>query len=233
MQDRWTSADGSIDLRLGRWQDVLADVDACDAVVSDPPYSDRTHDGALDATTLERGVKGYASWSESDAVGFLSSWMPRTRSWCVVQTDDVLAPAMRAWLEDFGRYTFPIVPVLQQQPRVSGDGPGSPGHFLVVSRPREKRFLSWGSLPCWYEAPREGSFVRGGKPLGLMRAIIRDYTRPGDLVVDPFCGGGTTALACAMDGRRCITSEMDPATFEIARKRLSRGYTTDLFSASK
>lgn len=60
------------------------------------------------------------------------------------------------------------------------------------------------------------------------RAIVRDYTKPGDLVVDPFCGGGTTALACAIEGRCCITSEMDPATFELARKRLERGFTRDM-----
>jgi DNA modification methylase len=91
--------------------------------------------------------------------------------------------------------------------------------------------LKWGSLPPWYEsAPERSVGVMGGKPLGLMRAIVRDYTRPGDLVVDPFCGGGTTALACAIEGRRCITSEMDPKTFELARKRLEKGYTTDMFS---
>lgn len=55
-----------------------------------------------------------------------------------------------------------------------------------------------------------------------MRAIVRDYTKPGDLVVDPFCGGGTTALACAYESRRCITSEMDPDTYALAVKRLER-----------
>jgi 23S rRNA G2445 N2-methylase RlmL len=33
------------DLRLGRWQDVLADVTECDAVITDPPYGERTHSG--------------------------------------------------------------------------------------------------------------------------------------------------------------------------------------------
>jgi site-specific DNA-methyltransferase (adenine-specific) len=61
----------------------------------------------------------------------------------------------------------------------------------------------------------------GAKPLTLMRAIVRDYTRPGDLVLDPFCGSGTTALACRMEGRRCLTIERDANTVEIARRRLS------------
>jgi site-specific DNA-methyltransferase (adenine-specific) len=62
-----------------------------------------------------------------------------------------------------------------------------------------------------------------------MRALVRDYSRPGDLIVDPFCGSGTTALAAASEGRRCITSEELPAHHEIARKRFARGYTPDLF----
>jgi site-specific DNA-methyltransferase (adenine-specific) len=37
-----------------------------------------------------------------------------------------------------------------------------------------------------------------------MRAIVRDYSRPNDLVVDPFSGGGTTCLSARMEGRRTI-----------------------------
>ena len=70
--------------------------------------------------------------------------------------------------------------------------------------------------------------VVGGKPLALMAAIVRDYSRPGDLIVDPFCGSGTTALAAAMEGRRCITSEEKPEHYAIAKRRLDRGYQPGL-----
>ncbi len=62
-----------------------------------------------------------------------------------------------------------------------------------------------------------------------MRLIVRDYSRPGDLIVDPYAGSGTTLLAAAMEGRRCIGAEMDPKTWKLAGKRLSRGYTENLF----
>ena len=214
------------ELREGRWQDVLADITA-DALVTDPPYSERTHAGALDATTLERGVS-YCHWTEEDVRAFVASWSGRVGGWVVAHTDDVLHPVYRAAYEAHGRYAFPMLPVLQQQPRVCGDGPASAGHLLAVSRPRERRFLSWGSLPGWYVASRDGSLVRGGKPLDLMRAIIRDYTRPGDLVVDPCAGGGTTLLAAVMEGRRAIGAEMDCSTFDKAVARLRKGFTTPL-----
>jgi site-specific DNA-methyltransferase (adenine-specific) len=223
----------SIDLRLGRWQDVLADVETCDCVVTDPPYSARTHEGALSATG-ESGVDQYHYWTAADAVEFCEFWAPRVKSWIVILTDDVLGPVMRDALESLGRYPFCMLPILQHQPRQMMDGPAPFGCVAIVSRPREARFVGfsgggWGSLPGWYEVPREKSPIRGAKPINLMRAIVRDYSRPGDLVVDPFCGSGTTALACAQEGRRCITSEEKPEHFEIAQRRLARGYTPGLF----
>jgi hypothetical protein len=95
----------------------------------------------------------------------------------------------------------------------------------------------WGALVGAYVVPmgqtrrgaREGKAVIGGKPLWLMRAIIRDYTKPGDLVCDPFSGGGTTLLAAAMEGRRAIGAEMDPKTHALATERLAKGYTKPMF----
>jgi site-specific DNA-methyltransferase (adenine-specific) len=217
-----------IDLRLGPWQEALADVVECDAVICDPPYSERTHKGAL-SVTGEVGVDAYPWLEPEDAAELARWWCERSRGWVVFHTDDVLFPVFRAAMEAAGRYCFPQVPVLQQQPRVTGDGPAAFGHLLAVSRPRARKWLEWGSLPGWYEAPREKGQIRGAKPIGLMQAIVRDYSRPGDLVVDPFAGSGTTALACAIEGRRCITSEKDPKHYAIAKKRLNRGYTPAMF----
>lgn len=235
MTDRVLLADGMIDLRLGRWQEVLADVETCDAVICDPPYSARTHEGSDAAAAIDhdgaiRSVVGYEPMTTDGVCDLLLSWLSRCRSWALFFCDDILAPAYRVAARDAGRFDFPPVPVLQHKPRLQGDGPAPGAVYFTPSRPRERRFLSWGSLPGWYEAaPERGTGVMGAKPLTLMQAIVRDYTRPGDLVVDPFCGGGTTALACAIEGRRCITSEMDPVTFEKARARLERGFTPSMF----
>lgn len=230
--DVWRSPCGAVELRCGRWQDVLADVEGVDAVITDTPYSERTHAGALDATTLDKGVTGYAHWTGDDARAFIACWSPRCTGWLCVHNDDVLGPEIITAMSGAGRYAFRALPVLQQQPRVTGDGPAQHGHYLHVARPRKRRFLSWGSLPGWYKAKRDGSIVRGGKPLALMRAIVRDYSRPGDLVCDPCAGGATTLLAAAMEGRRAIGAEMDPPTFDLAVKRLSEGWTVDMFADS-
>lgn len=85
------------------------------------------------------------------------------------------------------------------------------------------------SLPGAYEAPGEKNGIMvGAKPLGLMRAIVRDYTEAGGLVVDPYAGSGSTAAACLMEGRQCLTSEVDAVTYAHAHKRLDRPHQMGL-----
>ena len=211
------------DLRHGRWQDVLADV-TCDAFISDPPYSERTHAGTADIGAIGgRQSLSYASLSADDVHALVMHWSPRTSGWMACFCDDALIHVYRAAFADAGRFDFAAVPWLQHRPRLLGDGPGSGACHLMVARPRERRFMSWGSLPCWYGPTRGTEPGRhiGGKPLDIMRAIVRDYSRPGDLVCDPYAGGGTTALACLTEGRRAIGAEVDPDTHAKATARLS------------
>ena len=58
------------------------------------------------------------------------------------------------------------------------------------------------------------------KPLQLLRRIIAAATDPGDLVLDPFSGSGTTGLACLESGRRYIGIELDKDYVELSRKRI-------------
>lgn len=226
----WVSSCGTIIAFRGDWRIVLDHVEECDALITDPPYSKQTHDGQPE----NREEIGYRPLSIRDAVELVKHWRPRTRTWCAVMTDDVLVPVFRRKAADLGFYDFPPVPVLQHKPRQQGDGPGNGAIYLVPSRPREARMLKWGSLPGWYLSTpeRSSSGFKGGKPLALMRAIIRDYTRPGDLVVDPYGGRMTTALACAEMGRRCITSEIDPHSYAEGVARLASGWTVDPFDAA-
>lgn len=234
-----TETGPSWSVRCGTWESVLGDVAECDAVITDAPYSARTHDGWNEGEAQVRDATGQPTraaieYAAVDAVGIarlVDAWAPRTRGWFVAMTSHDLVPAYESALRAHGRYVFAPVPVIQKRPRLLGDGPASWAVYLVASRPRSLDFMGWGCLPGAYEAPTvKGSGIAGAKPLGLMRAIVRDYTRPGDLVVDPFCGSGTTALACAIEGRRCVTAEVDERTYDLAVKRLRRGHTPDLFA---
>lgn len=58
------------------------------------------------------------------------------------------------------------------------------------------------------------------KPLALMLDLVADFTDPGDIVIDPFMGSGTTGVACLRLGRRFIGWEMNADYYEIACRRL-------------
>ena len=58
------------------------------------------------------------------------------------------------------------------------------------------------------------------KPVELVEHFLRLHTKPGDLVLDPFAGAGTTGLSCARMGRRFLGFELDPVWVEYANRRL-------------
>lgn len=61
------------------------------------------------------------------------------------------------------------------------------------------------------------------KPVKLLSYLITIGSRPGDLILDPFIGSGTTALAARMLGRHYIGIEVKPEYVRIAKARLEGG----------
>ena len=59
------------------------------------------------------------------------------------------------------------------------------------------------------------------KPEALMHRVIAATTNPGDLVLDPFCGTGTTAAVAKKLGRNYITIDRETPYIEVAEKRLA------------
>lgn len=224
-----------------------------DAVIVDAPYSERTHAGHDDGSSgaredvyrgraSKRGEAAgrrelpYKPWTDDDVWSFVEAWSAVCRGWLVSLTDHVLAPAWEAALEEHGLYSFAPVACMNPGSRVrlTGDGPSQWSVWLVVARPRSRAFASWGALPGGYVIPGgqaarslEGNSVVGGKPIALMRALVRDYTRPGDLACDPCAGAGTTLLAAKLEGRHAIGCDIDAAHVELARERLRDLPTAD------
>lgn len=113
------------------------------------------------------------------------------------------------------------------QPQLTGDRPGMGYESIVTAHAKGKSRWNGGGKAGVYE------FVRNQdhgpkhlrhptvKPLPLMESLIRDFTDPGDLIVDPFAGSGTTGVAALRLGRRFIGWELDRAYYELALKRLT------------
>ena len=58
------------------------------------------------------------------------------------------------------------------------------------------------------------------KPIKLMQYLVKLITPPNGIVLDPFCGSGTTGVACKIDGFQFIGLEQDPEYTKIAEARL-------------
>ena len=70
--------------------------------------------------------------------------------------------------------------------------------------------------------PREKAHGRHPtqKPLALLERVVAASAQPGDLVVDPFCGSGTTGVAALKAGCRFLGLEMEPGYLDLAARRL-------------
>lgn len=219
-------------VHLAPWQELGAVVGECDAVIVDAPYSIKTHAGHFAGTTASgsadpewckrrgyddkvarRRPLSYGAWTPADVSAFVADWSPRCRGWMVSITDDVLAHDWQRAYQQAGRYAFAPLPFLElgKQPRLTGDGPASWTCWIMVSRPKSVAYSRWGSLDGGYATTdKDQDRIPGGKPIALMERLVLAYSRPGDLVVDPCCGAGTTLVAAIRHGRRATGGDIDP-----------------------
>lgn len=233
----------SLDLRVGDWQTVLANVDKVDAVIVDPPYGADTHDSTTtrkDASSASGLTPSYTAWSAAEVNAFVSAWAPRCRGWFVALTSHDLILDWQAAYRAAGLYAFAPLPcvIAGMSVRMQGDGPSSEAIYAVVARPRTAPYSKWGTKRGAYvgtSARANTEWARAddlkekvdagggrGKPIWLMGQIISDYTKPGDVVCDPMAGWGSTLIAASLLGRSAIGSDIDAEAVSVAQMRAAR-----------
>src|SRR5690606_27339348 len=96
------------------------------------------------------------------------------------------------------------------------------------------------SRPRWGGGGKAGNFVLGSsqnighptsKPLGMVSQWVEWFTSPGDTILDPFAGSGTTLRAAKNLGRKAIGVEVDERYCELIAGRLAQD-VLDFGSAS-
>lgn len=142
---------GNATLYLGDCREILPTLPKVDAVITDPPYSARTHDGH-DASSQGRRdgsdarMLGYAALTEQDATALPALFHAASLGWIVWMTDSELATYIRRQFDALGRTTFAPLPYHHpgRSVRLSGDGPSSWTDWIVVSRTKAQN--RWGTL---------------------------------------------------------------------------------------
>lgn len=207
-----TIAEG-VTLYLGDCREILPTLGKVDAVVTDPPYG--VNLGKDGPTAI--GKTAYESFVDTPE---------NVRNVCV--------PVIKECIRLFGRAV--LTPGNQNcfaYPQ--------PAEIGAIFNPAGAGFSRWGfttSQPILYygkdphspsKKPQaiystELSEKNGHpcpKPFKLMRWLVERASLPGETVLDPFMGSGTTGVAAINLGRQFVGIELEPKYFDIACKRIS------------
>ena len=99
--------------------------------------------------------------------------------------------------------------------------------ILMLRKGREKYINNLGTPNVLVYPNRAGDkWHPNEKPVELMRDLIINSTNEGDKVLDPFCGSGSTLLACKQTNREYYGIEIDEKYYNIAKKRLESEFVS-------
>lgn len=200
--------------------DVLRGMDAAsvDAIITDPPYG-------INADSRQAGRAGKrpgAAMAASRNYG-LTSW-DNSRP-----TAEVFAEMLRVGREAVifgGNYFADILPPSASWicwDKDNGSNTYADFELAWTSHRSAARMVRWRWHGMFQKpgVPKDVRVHPTQKPVGLMMWVVERYTAPGDLVIDPFAGSGTTGIACVRLGRSFIGIEREADYCEIARKRIA------------
>lgn len=199
---------------------VLNCIGNVDATITDPPYSSTIHDGS-------RGGNGTTKLVDFDPIsedqfirrfrqicGLTRRWVIATCDWrhaSVAEKNGLPLVRCGIWVKPNGA------------PQFTGDRPGTGWEAVAIFHrdDERKRWNGGGKHAVWRHNVERG-FHCTQKPIGLVRDFVEQFTEPGELILDPFAGSGTTLVVCKRLGRRAIGIEVNEKHCETIANRLSQ-----------
>ncbi len=224
--------------------DALLDAELAAAVFTDPPYNVRVNGHAVGKgrRTHREFPMASGEMSRTQFEEFLQSVLQVTRPY-------TQPAAVHFMCMDWRHIAEALAAVEKSEREMinlcvwskSNGGMGSlyrSAHELVlVFRAKDEKHLNNVQLGRFgrnrtnvWNYPGMNSFARRGraraldlhptvKPIAMVADAILDVTRRGDIVLDPFCGSGTTVLAAERTGRRGHAIELDPLYVDLTITR--------------
>lgn len=216
---------GDATLYCGDSRELLADL-SVDAILTDPPYDERTHSRAR--SLKDGGADIAIDFAHLTEFSHLERMFTASNGWVV---------AFCA-LEQFGQYQqaagderwmrAAVWDRPDGTPQISGDRPGQGAEGIAVmhSRRTKPAWNGGGERGLW-RCPRnkEDTGHPTAKPVRLMERLVTLFTNPGQVVLDPYMGSGTTGIACSNFGRKFIGIELERKYFDMACERIARAYS--------
>lgn len=238
---------GDCRLILGDCLEVMEFLDSVDHVITDPPYEDEYQE--TKAKIKRTDGRKMAGDTFSDALGFLGISTIRgqlcekvskiNNGWFI---GFCIAEGVRPWRDSLQQVGFKYDTALawikpDAMPRFNGQG-AARGFECAVTSWCGKGHRKWnaggkrGVYTHCVNTDRQGEHPTE-KPLPLMVEILKDFTRPGETILDPFMGSGTTGVACVKLQRKFIGIELNEKYFDLSCRRIEEAYKQpDLFIES-
>ncbi len=92
-------------------------------------------------------------------------------------------------------------------------------YFVMLDKGKNRRLNSLSTPDVWTVPMIRGYPTE--KPVDLMKIPIEHSTAPGEVILDPFCGGGSSLVAAKLLGRRAVGFDISEEACEITARRLS------------
>lgn len=213
-----------------------------DLIVTDPPYAEYVHDKVRSGTRIgqrtrstpgQTGISapvdlGFAHLSQRTMTLCARQFARVCRRWVLIFADEMTGndwvhageaaglEHIRTgwWIKEGG------------SPQFTGDRPAIPGEVIVILHPPGKKRWHGGGKPARWPYPvasdnkGEQRIHPTQKPVGLIEALLRDFSDKDELICDPFAGSASTGVAAVHLGRRFLGMERDRACHKKAMARL-------------
>lgn len=200
--------------------------ESIDCVITDPPFTERTHKGARKNTS--EGVKDlihFESFTEEKLYSAFEELSRLTKGWVVSSID---------YAHAFAFDENPPIGLRQMRigvwvkknatPQISGDRPAQGWEAISYLHRSDRKAV-------WNGGGHHGNYVTNipqstghptPKPLSMLSSFVERFSNPNEIIFDPFAGGGTTLLAARNLGRKVIGVEMQEEYCELIANRLSQ-----------
>lgn len=224
-------ADG-IEIWFGDCLEIMPKLQAVDHVITDPPYEDEMH--RLHKTSKLRRTDGGPERQELGFEGITKIRPDVIRAIKAINQGWLLAfcnvEGVGAWRADLieagAKFKTTCIWVKPDStPQMNGQGPAL-GFECITTSWFGKGHSSWNGggrrgvfSHLTNNSERDGEHPTE-KPVSLKLELVTLFTDPGQVVLDPFMGSGTTGVACVRSGRRFIGIEQDDRHFDTACRRI-------------
>lgn len=92
--------------------------------------------------------------------------------------------------------------------------------ILIYGKPGKRVYQDAVNLATAPNLTNDGDFHNCPKPEKLLKSLVEQFTEPGDSVLDPVSGSGTTCKAAYQLGRDYLGIEIDPTMAQLSRERI-------------